>query len=245
MPVSIDSSLPIQNRLLAALPANEYQRLVPDLEVVKLSIHEVLYEPNEPITHVYFPHQAVVSLVTSMEDGSTIEVGLVGSEGMVGIPVILGGNMTNNQAYVQIAGAAMRMDANILKTEFNRGGPLQALLLRYCQALLTQVSQSVACNRFHTIEKRLARWMLLVQNSVDSDEFALTQEFIAQMLGTRRSGVTEAAGTLQKAGMLRYTRGRITIVNREALEATACECYRVISDEFARLLGHEPGLDSR
>ncbi|MBW4499373.1 MAG: Crp/Fnr family transcriptional regulator [Scytonema hyalinum WJT4-NPBG1] len=245
MPVSIDSSLPIQNRLLAALPANEYQRLVPHLELVKLSLHQVLYEPNEPITHVYFPHEAVGSLVTSMEDGSTIEVGLVGSEGMVGIPVILGGNMTNNRAYVQIPGAAMRMDANILKTEFNRGGPLQTLLLRYCQALLTQVSQSAACNRFHIIEKRLARWMLLVQDSVESDEFALTQEFIAQMLGTRRSGVTEAAGSLQQAGMLRYTRGRITIVNREALEATACECYRVISDEFARLLANHPESDSK
>ena len=244
MPQSIDS-VPIENRLLAALPTNEYQRLVPHLELVKLSIHQVLYEPNEPITHVYFPHQALVSLVTSMEDGSTIEVGLIGSEGMVGIPVILGGNMANNRAYVQVAGGAMRMNANILKTEFNRGGPLQTLLLRYCQALLTQVSQSAACNRFHTIEKRLARWMLLVQDSVGSDEFPLTQEFIAQMLGTRRSGVTEAAGTLQKAGMLRYTRGRITIVNREALEATACECYRVISDEFTRLLANQPEPDSR
>lgn len=244
MPVSTDS-VPIQNRLLAALPTHEYQRLVPHLELVKLSLHQIIYEPNEPITHVYFPHQAVVSLVTSMEDGSTIEVGLVGSEGMVGIPVILGGNITNNQAFVQIAGAGMRMDANILKTEFNRSGPLQTLLLRYCQALLTQVSQSAACNRFHTIEERLARWMLLVQDCVGSDELALTQEFIAQMLGTRRSGVTVAAGTLQKAGMLRYTRGRITIVNREVLEATACECYRVISDEFARLLANELESDSK
>ncbi|WP_017319285.1 Crp/Fnr family transcriptional regulator [Mastigocladopsis repens] len=235
MPIAKDS-VPIQNRLLGALPASEYQRLVPHLELVTLPLHQVLYEPNEPITHVYFPHQAVISLITTMEDGSTIEVGLVGSEGMVGLPVILGGNITNNQAFVQIPDAGMRMDANIFKTEFHRGGELQRLLLRYCQALLTQVSQSAACNRFHTIEERLARWMLLVQDCVDLEEFPLTQQFIAEMLGTRRSGVTVAAGTLQQAGMLRYTRGKITIVNREALEATACECYRVISDEFSRLL---------
>jgi CRP-like cAMP-binding protein len=244
MPGSTDSE-PIRNRLLAALPASEYQRLIPHLQLVKLPHHEILYRPNESITHVYFPHQAVISLITTMENGSTIEVGLVGSEGMVGIPVILGGNITIYETQVQVPHDAMRMDANVLKTEFLQGGELQKLLLRYCQALLTQISQSVACNRFHTIEARLARWMLLVQDSTELDELPLTQEFIAEMLGTRRSGVTVAAGTLQQAGMLRYSRGKITIVNREALEATACECYRVISNEFSRLLGNKLERDSK
>jgi len=226
------------NRLLAALPASEYERLAPHLQLVSLSLNQVLYEPNGPIKYVYFPNHSMVSLVSIMEDGSTIEVGLVGSEGMVGVPVILGGNITTTKAFVQVSGSALRMDADLLKSEFNRGGQLQILLLRYTQALLTQVSQSVACNRFHTIEERLARWMLLVGDAVKSDEFMLTQEFISQMLGTRRSGVTVAAGTLSQAGMLRYSRGKITILNREALQATSCECYGVIKDEFTRLLSN-------
>lgn len=227
-----------QNRLLAALPASEYERLAPHLQLVSLPIRQVLYEPNEPIKYVYFPIGSMVSLVSIMKDGSTIEVGLVGNEGMVGVPVILGGNITTTQAFVQVSDNALRMDADLLKSEFNRGGQLQLLLLRYTQALLTQVSQSAACNRFHTIEERLARWMLLVADAVESDEFMLTQEFISQMLGTRRSGVTVAAGNLSQAGMLRYSRGKITILNREALEATSCECYGVIRDEFTRLLSN-------
>lgn len=227
-----------QNRLLAALPASEYERLAPHLQLVSLPIRQVLYEPNEPIKYVYFPIGSMVSLVSIMKDGSTIEVGLVGNEGMVGVPVILGGNITTTKAFVQVSDNALQMDADLLKSEFNRGGQLQLLLLRYTQALLTQVSQSAACNRFHTIEERLARWMLLVADAVESDEFMLTQEFISQMLGTRRSGVTVAAGTLSQAGMLRYSRGKITILNREALEATSCECYGVIRDEFTRLLSN-------
>lgn len=228
-----------ENRLLAALPAEEYQRLVPHLELVSLPLGQVLYEPGESIRDVYFPHQALISLVSIMQDGSTTEIGLVSSDGMVGIPVFLGGKTTTSQAIVQVESSAMRMKADLLKTEFDRGGALQRLLLLYTQALLTQVSQVAACNRQHTVEERLARWLLTVRDNIQSDELSLTQEFIAQMLGVRRSGITLAAGTLQQAGMIRYTRGRITVLNRENLEATSCECYRLIRDESSRLLGTE------
>jgi CRP-like cAMP-binding protein len=238
-------SMPIKNRLLAALPASEYERLVPHLKLVSLSLKQVIYEQNEPIIHVYFPHQAVVSLVSVMEDGSTVEVGLVGNEGMVGIPVILGGDTTTTEAFVQVANGGMRMDADVLKNEFNRGGVLQSLLLRYVQGLYTHISQGCACNRVHTLEERLARWLLTVSDRVQSEEFPLTQEFISQMLGVRRSGVTVAASTLSQAGMIRYTRGQITILNREALEATSCECYEVVKNEFNRLLGYRCDRDSR
>ena len=232
---------PIKNRLLAALPASEYERLVPHLELVSLPVNKVLYELGEPIEYVYFPHHAIVSLVCVLEDGSTVESGLVGNDGMVGLPVILGGNKTSNRAFVQVAGNGMRMKAEQLYSEFKQGGALQSLLLRYTQALLTQVSQGAACNRLHTLEERLARWLLTVQDRVESDEFPLTQEFIAQMLGTRRSGVTVAAGSLSKAGMIRYSRGKITILNQDDLEAIACECYGIIKTEFSRLLGTEHG----
>ncbi len=226
----------IENRLLAALPVEEYQRLIPHMERVSLPFQKVLCEPTEPIRHVYFPHQGIVSLVATMLNGSTVEVGLVGNEGMVGIPVFLGGNTTTTRSFVQVAGSGTRMESLRLLAEFNRGGALQKLLLRYMQALHTQVSQTAACNRIHPVEARLARWLLMVSDRMESDQFELTQEFIAQMLGTRRAGVTVAAGTLQQAGMLRYSRGRITILNREAMEATACECYRTTKDEEARLL---------
>lgn len=229
----------IKNRLLAALPAEEYERLVPHLELVSLQLNQILYEFGEPIEYVYFPHQGIVSLLSVLEDGSTVEAGMVGNDGMVGLPVILGGNKTSNQALVQVASNGMRMKAELLNSEFKRGGALQSLLLRYTQALLTQVSQGVACNRLHTLEERLARWLLTVQDRVESDEFPLTQEFIAQMLGTRRSGVTVAAGILSKAGTIRYSRGKITIVNQGDLEAIACECYGIIKAEFNRLLGTE------
>lgn len=228
-----------KNQLLAALPAQEYQRLVPYLEHVVLTTQQVLYDSYEPIEYVYFPIQGLASLLYTMEDGETVEVGLVGHEGIVGLPVILGGMKTTNQAVVQIAGNAMRMEASRLKREFDRGGKLQKILLRYTQALLMLVSQTAACNRLHTLDERLARWLLLVQNRLQSDELPLTQEYISQMLGTRRSGVTVAAGTLQEAGIIRYKRGKITILNQENLEGTACECYRVIQKEFARLLNSE------
>ena len=224
------------NRLLAALPPEEYQHLQPQLEFVSLELGRVLYQAGEPIDYVYFPHHSLISLVMVLQDGSTAEVGLVSGKGMAGVPVILGSNLSFNMAIVQIAGDAMRMPADCLKTEFKRGGVLQMMLLSYVQALLTQVSQTAACNRLHRLEARLARWLLLVQDAIESEELQLTQEFIAQMLGVRRSGVTIAAGALQQAGLIHYNRGKITILNRKGLETFSCECYRVIENEYDRLL---------
>ena len=228
---------PQVNKLLAALPTSDYERLVPHLKLVPLPIRQLIYESGEPITHVYFPQNAMISIVTTMKDGSTVEVGIVSNEGMVGIPVILGGKTTTTAAFVQVEGAGMRIDADVLRTEFNRGGAIQKLLLRYVRAIYTEVTQSCACNRLHPLEERLARWLLTVSDRLESDKFPLTQEFIAQMLGVRRSGVTEAANNLSRAKMIRYQRGQINILNREDLEPTSCECYRVIQNEFARLLG--------
>lgn len=224
------------NQLLAALPDQEYQRLVPHLEEVSLTLGKILYQPGEPILHVYFPNRAMVSLVTLLTNGSTTEVGMVGKEGMVGIPVFLGDGMAINQAVVQLEGTAMKMDASILKREFERGGRLQRLLLFYTQTLLNQVSQTAACNRQHRLEQRLARWLLSAQDSISGSELRLTQEFLGNMLGTRRATVTVAAGKLQEAGAIRYYRGKITILNRKLLETLACECYNVVKQECDRLL---------
>lgn len=228
---------PRANCLLAALPTEVYERLIPHLEPVSLTISQSIYDVDEPISYVYFPHHSLISLVTSMEDGSTIEVSLVGREGMAGIVAILGGKTKAHRAYVQVPGQAMRMSAATLKAEFDRGGPLQTILLRYCQALFTQAAQYVACNRFHSTNERLARWLLLVQDCVQSDTFMLTQEFIGEMLGVPRSSVTLAAGTLSHAGLISYTRGRVTILDGEALKNCSCECYGVIQSEFTHLLG--------
>lgn len=232
-----DSSLPRENHLLTALPVEEYERLIPHLELVFLPQRQILYNIGELIEYVYFPIQALISFISQMEDGSTAEAGLVGKEGMVGLPMCWGGNSMTTQAIAQISGNAMRIKADLLKAEFNRGEALQSLLLLYTQALFTQVSQSVACNRHHTVEQRLARWLLTVQDRIQSNELTLTQEFISQILGTRRSGVTVAATTLQQASMIRYSRGKITIINREKLKLSACECYGIIKHEFNRLLG--------
>ncbi len=180
-----------------------------------------------------------------MEDGSTAEVGIVSNEGMVGIPVILGDNTTTTTAFVQISGAGMQINADVLRKEFNRGGAIQTLLLCYVQAVYSELAQGAACNRLHTLEERLARWLLTVSDRLESEEFPLTQEFISQMLGVRRSGVTVAASTLSRAGMISYQRGHISILNREDLEATSCECYQVIQKEFARLLGFLPSNRAR
>jgi CRP-like cAMP-binding protein len=228
------------NNLLASLPEADYERLIPHLKLVSLPVRKVLYEAGERIAQVYFPNKAVVSIITTMEDGSTVEVGLVSNEGMVGMPVILGDNTTTTTAFVQIADSAMQMDADILRSEFNRGTALQSVLLRYVQAVYTQIAQGSACNRLHKLESRLARWLLTVSDRLESDEFPLTQEFISQMLGVRRPGVTEAANILSEAGTIAYRRGQIHILNREALEKTSCECYHIIEDEFARLLGLLP-----
>ncbi|HBB35542.1 MAG TPA: Crp/Fnr family transcriptional regulator [Cyanobacteria bacterium UBA8803] len=229
------------NQLLASLPQEEYQRLVPYLEPVSLSLGQVLYEVGETIEYVYFLDGALVSLVSLLEDGSTTEVGIVGNDGVVGIPVFLGGHFTTNRAIVQMAGTAKRMDADSVKTEFNRGETMQRLLLLYTQALLTQVSQTAICNRHHPLEERLARWLLTAQDYAFSNSLQLTQEFISNMLGTRRSGVTVAASRLQQAGIIRYNRGRITILNREALATMACECYGVVKREFHRLFDLDLG----
>ncbi|MGB3760152.1 MAG: Crp/Fnr family transcriptional regulator [Rivularia sp. (in: cyanobacteria)] len=234
--MSDDISGAIVNQLLGALPPEDYQRLVSHLESVELISGEVLWEPGEKMTEVYFPILGMISLVSIMENGSTTEISLVGKEGMVGLPVFLGGGSTTSRAIVQIEGSALKLNGNILKSEFDKGGELQRLLLLYTQALFTQAAQNAACNRQHNIEERLARWLLTTQDCVMKGELHLTQEFISQMLGTRRSGVTVAAGTLQQAGMIRYTRGKINILSREALNATACECYQVIKNEYIRLL---------
>ncbi|MEA5601981.1 Crp/Fnr family transcriptional regulator [Nostoc sp. UHCC 0252] len=234
---------PQVNKLLAALPTSDYERLVPHLKLVSLPTRQVIYEPGEPITHIYFPQNAVISIVTNMKDGSTVEVGIVSNQGMVGIPVILGGETTTTKAFVQVAGAGMRIDADIFRAEFNQGGAIQNLVLRYVRAVYTELTQSCACNRLHTLEERLARWLLTVSDRLESEDFPLTQEFIAQMLGVRRSGVTVAASALSRAGMIRYQRGQINILNRKDLEATSCECYRVIQNEFARLLGNQLRCD--
>ena len=227
------------NQMLAALPKSEYQRLNPYLEPIYLDQKTVLHEPGEKITEVYFPCRAMISLVSIMIDGSTTEIGLVGNEGMVGLPVILGGNQMISYSVVQISGTAVKLRADILRREFQRGEELQRLLLLYTQAMLTQANQITACNCQHHIQKRLARWLLSVQDCVQSDELLLTQEFISNILGIRRSGVTEAAGKLQKLGIISYSRGRIKILNRHELEAAACECYQLIRSEFARLLDYK------
>lgn len=232
-----NNSMQSENRLLTGLPAEDYQRIVPHLEDVSLRYQQILHNAGEAIEYVYFPTQAMLSAVSIMQDGSIIEVGVVGKEGVVGMPVCWGGNKAVHQVVVQIPGRALKMAATILKTEFDRGGGLQKLLLRYTQALYTQAGQSAACNRLHTLEERLARWLLTVSDRIDSEALPLTQELLAQMLGTRRSGVTVAAGTLSRAGIIRYSRGKITVTNRGMLESASCECYQVIKDEFNELLG--------
>ncbi|MBD1804619.1 Crp/Fnr family transcriptional regulator [Microcoleus sp. FACHB-SPT15] len=225
------------NQLLAALPDAEYQRLVPHLEYVPLPLQQVLHKRGESIEYVYFPHRAIVSLIASPEEGLNVEVGLVGNEGMVGIPAVLGDNIASTTAMVQREDSGMRMEASLLKTEFQQGGSLQNLLLRYTQALYAQTSQTAACNRLHQLDERLARWLLLFCDRIESNELWLTQEFISKMLAVRRAGVTEAANRLQQAGLIRYNRGRITILSRQELEAASCPCYKIIKGEYARLLG--------
>jgi len=225
-----------QNRLIASFPTDVQDRLQPNLIPVNLSLGEIVYEAGGRPEHVYFPTGAVVSLLYTMKDGATAEVGLTGNDGIVGIALFLGGDTTPNRAIVQIAGRALKMRAKVLQDEFARGGPVQQLLLRYTQALITQISQTAVCNRLHAVEKRLCRWLLLSHDLVHSDELAMTQEFISNMLGGRRESVTVAAARLQDAGLIRYSRGRITILDRTGLEAAACECYRIVRNEFDRLL---------
>jgi CRP-like cAMP-binding protein len=219
---------PVANRLLAALLSKEYQRLRPHLEEGALSFGEVLYEAGEIIRRVYFPNHGVVSLLSMVEERSTLEVGVVGAEGMVGISVFLGAQASPNQALVQGAGAAMSMSADAMRKHVGHEGPLPDLLRRYANSLLAQISQTAACNRFHAVEARLARWLLMTHDLIRSNEFRLTQEFLSHMLGVRREGVTNAARALQRRNLISYVRGRITILNREGLEAGSCGCYEIV-----------------
>jgi CRP-like cAMP-binding protein len=225
------------NRILDALPRDVLQSLEPELEQTEMSVRDYVYSRGEPIEWVHFPIDSVISLVTEMDDGRSVEVATVGREGMAGLPVFLQAAYTSaHDSFCQIPGSSLRMSADAFTAVANNGGELQALLQRYTQALFSQVAQNSACNRLHSIEQRCARWLLLTHDRVGRDEFPLTQEFIAQMLGVQRSTVSGVAGALQKDGVIRYSRGVITIVDRRALEAISCECYRVIADEFAHLI---------
>jgi CRP-like cAMP-binding protein len=228
--------LPKDNRLLAALPEAERDRVYPALELVPLPLGGVLHEAGRRLDHVYFPATGIVSLLYVMESGASAEIAVVGDDGVVGVAVFMGGETTPSRAVVQSAGEAFRLPGKALKDEFHRGGALQQLLLRYTQALLTQMAQTAVCNRHHSIDQQLCRWLLLSLDRLRSQELVMTQELIANMLGVRREGVTEAAGKLQATGVIRYSRGRITVLDRHALEASACECYAVVRRECDRLL---------
>jgi CRP-like cAMP-binding protein len=227
----------VENRLLAALPVEEYEYLRPHMERVSFALGEVIYESGGRLDHVFFPTTAIISLLYIMEDGATAEMGLAGNDGVVGIALFMGGDTMPNRAIVQSAGTGIRMNAKVLQDEFKRGGKFQRLLLRYTQALITQISQTAVCNRLHTVEQQLCRWILLSHDRVQADELIMTQALIADMLGVQRRGVTVAAGRLQDVGAISYVRGHIKILDRQKLEATVCECYRVVKDEFDRLLG--------
>ena len=227
---------PRQNHLLAALPKPEYQRLFPHLELVLLPLGEALYESGDRLIHVQFPTTAIVSLLYVMENGASAEIAVVGNEGIVGIALFMGGETMPNRAVVQSEGYAYRLKGQLLKQEFNRAGALQHLLLRYTLAMLTQMAQTAVCNRHHTVDQQLCRWLLLSLDRLPSNELSMTQELIANMLGVRREGVTEAVGKLQRAGLIDHDRGRITVLDRQCLEARVCECYNVVRQEFRRLL---------
>ena len=238
---------PSHNHLLAALPAAEFERLSPQLELILLPLGEMLYEPGEQLQYAYFPTTAIVSLHYVMESGASAETAGVGNEGVVGIALFMGGDTTPSSAVVRTAGHGYRLAGNLLKQEFNRAGLMRRLLLRYTQALMTQMNQTAACNRHHTVEQQLCRWLLLTLDRVSSRELIMTQELVANMLGVRREGITEAAGKLQRAGFIRYRRGHIAVLDRSGLETRACECYAVVKNELNRLMSdvrHRQGVVS-
>jgi len=227
---------PRQNHLLAALPETDFQRLSPHLESVSLPLALAIFEPGRKLRHLYFPTSGIVSLLYAMESGASTEIAVIGNEGAVGIALFMGGESTPNRAVVQSAGHGFRLKADVLKVEFDRGGALQHLLLRYTQALIAQMTQTAVCNRHHGLDQQLCRWLLLSLDRLPSNELVMTQELIANMLGVRREGVTEAAGHLQKAGLIHYRRGHITVLDRAKLEKRVCECYAVVRIEMDRLL---------
>jgi CRP-like cAMP-binding protein len=225
-----------RNQLLAALPDVEWQRMRPQLEAVELPLGLVLYESGRTLSHVYFPTTAIVSLLFVLEDGASAEIAVVGKEGVVGISLFMGGESTPSRAVVQSAGTGFRLSAKALKDEFAKNGPVMHLMLRYTQALITQMAQTAVCNRHHSLDQQLCRWLLLSLDRLEGNELVMTQELIANMLGVRREGVTAAAGKLQDAGLIHYARGRITVIDRGALARRSCECYAVVKREYDRLL---------
>ena len=233
---------PRKNQLLAALPAAEWQRWEPLLEPVDLPLGHVMYESGRALGHVYFPSTAIVSLLYVMEDGASAEIAVVGNEGLVGISLFMGGESTPSRAVVQSAGAGWRLEASVVKKEFQRAGPVMHLLLRYTQALITQMSQTAVCNRHHSLDQQLCRWLLLSLDRLEGSELVMTQELIANMLGVRREGVTEGALRLQDLGFIRYARGHITVLDRPGLEQRTCECYAVVKKEYDRLLPANPAI---
>jgi CRP-like cAMP-binding protein len=234
------SRLASGNHLLAALPEPEWRRWLPELESIDMPLGQVLYESGSTLGHVYFPTTSIVSLLYVMEDGASAEIAVVGNEGIVGISLFMGGGSTPSRAVVQSAGRGLRLKAQMMKDEFDRNGPVLHLLLRYTQALITQMSQTAVCNRHHSLDQQLCRWLLLSLDRLQGDELVMTQELIANMLGVRRGGVTEAALQLQKAGLIRYVRGHITVLDRARLERRSCECYAVVKKEYDRLLPEMP-----
>ena len=239
MSASLEKRNPVKNLLLAALIPEEYKRLLPYLEPVSLNFKQVLYAPNEVIEYVYFVNHGVVSLVNIMQNGDTVEVATVGNEGMVGLPVFLKAKTIPGEAFTQVAGDALRMRADVFQREVTPSSPLYNRLQRYTQALFNQIAQSAACNRVHSIEERFCRWMLMIQDRVETNQFPLTQEFLSQMLGVRRASVSVVAAIIQKAGLISYKRGKMTILDREGMEDVTCECYAMIKGEFKRLLGDD------
>ena len=240
---SSSGATPRQNHLLAALEPDVYARLLPHLQLQRLDLGHALYESGDLQGYVFFPTTAIVSLLYVMEDASSAEIAIVGNEGVVGIALFMGGESTTNRAVVQSEGFGYRLKGSLLKNEFGVGGGLQHLLLLYTQALITQMAQTAVCNRHHSLEQQLCRWLLLSMDRLPSNELTMTQELIANMLGVRREGVTEAAGHLQAAGLIHYSRGRITVLDRPRLEQRVCECYAVVKREYDRLLPYLPPRD--
>ena len=230
---------PKANSLLASLPAAEWKRWLPNLEPIELPLGKVIYEAGVTLTHIYFPTTAIVSLLYVMESGASAEIAIVGNEGLVGISLFMGGGSTPSRAVVQSAGQGFRLKAELMKVQFESGGPVMHLLLRYTQALITQMSQTAVCNRHHSLDQQLCRWLLLSMDRLEGDVLVMTQELISNMLGVRREGVTEAALKLQKAGLINYARGHITVLDRPGLEGRTCECYAVVKKEYDRLLPAE------
>ncbi len=237
MPKDSNANPALKNHLLAALPALEFDRIAPHLEPVSLKLGKVLHESGAEMNYVYFPTTAIISLLSLMQNGATAEIGVVGNDGILGIELFMGGETTTNRAIIQSAGEVFRMKSKDMKAEFTLGGAFQKMLLRYTQALIAQISQTAVCNRLHSVDQQFARWLLLSHDRLDSDKLVMTHDLISNMLGVRREGVTLAAQKLAKRGFIKNVRGSITVLDRQALEKTVCECYEVVNTEYNRLLG--------